>query len=92
MATIYKTSGETIETSPKNGKYFTLSEMQAIVSGFIEIVDLYDGRLMVVNEEGKLKGLGINHKATEIYLDAMPVMVVDIIVGDVLVCDKKEIR
>lgn len=92
MATIYKTSGECIETSPKNGKYFTLSEMQAIVSGFIEIVDLYDGRLMVVNEEGKLNGLGINHKATEIYLDAMPVMVVNIIVGDVLVCGKKEIR
>lgn len=92
MATIYKTSGECIETSPKNGKYFSLSEMQAIVSGLIEIVDLYNGELMIVNEEGKLNGLGINHKATEIYLDAMPVMVVDIIVGDVLVCDKKEIR
>lgn len=92
MATIYKTSGECIETSPKNGKYFTLSEMQAIVSGLIEIVDLYNDRLMIINEEGKLNGLGINHKATHIFLDAMPYAVFDVIVGDVLVCNKNEIR
>ena len=50
MATIYKTSGEVIETKPKNGTDFSLSELQAIVGGCIEIIDLFNGKIMVVNE------------------------------------------
>ena len=91
MATIYKTSGEVIEIKPKNGTDFSLSELQAIVSGYIEIVDLFNGKIMVVNEEGKLIGLGINHKATEIYNEAFP-MIFDVIAGDALVCNKSQIK
>lgn len=91
MATIIKTSGEVINIEPKNGKYFSLSELQTIVSGYIEIVNLYDGRLMVVNEEGKLNNLCINHQATGIFNAAFP-NTIDVIVGDVLICSKKQIR
>lgn len=83
MAQIIKTTGEIIETEPSNGTDFSLTELQAVVGGFIEVVHLPDGRLMVVNEEGKLNGLPINPKASELYPD--------IIVGDVLVCEHYEI-
>ena len=83
MAQIIKTTGEIIETEPSNGTDFSLTELQAVVGGFIEVVHLPDGRLMVVNEEGKLNGLPVNPKASELYPD--------IIVGDVLVCEYYEI-
>lgn len=83
MAQIIKTTGEIIETEPSNGTDFSLTELQAVVGGFIEVVYLPDGRLMVVNEEGKLNGLPINEKASELYPD--------LIVGDVLVCEYYEI-
>lgn len=48
MAKIYKTNGEVIEVSPKNGKTFELEELQAIVEHkvdgvsyhYIEIINL----------------------------------------------------
>lgn len=91
MATIYKAHGEIIETSPKNGTDFQLSEMQAVVSGYIEVVYLDDGLIMVVNEEGKLNGLAINWNATKLYRKSLP-WCNDIIVGDVLVCKQTEIK
>lgn len=83
MAQIIKTTGEIIDTQPSNGTDFSLTELQAVVGGFIEVVHLPDGRLMVVNDEGKLNGLPVNPKASELYPD--------IIVGDVLVCEHYEI-
>ena len=92
MATIYKAHGEVIENfEPKNGKHFSLSELQAIVSGYIEIVYLKDNKIMVINEEGKLNGLAINHAATDVFLNSNPYSF-DVIVGDVLVCDSKQVR
>lgn len=85
MGQIIKTTGETIEVSPKKGKYFSLQELQTIVGGYIEMVYLDDSRFMVVNEEGKLKNLPLNEKATELFNST------DYIVGDVLVCSRKEI-
>lgn len=97
MAKIIKTTGEVIEVSPKNGKTFELEEMQAIVEykvdgrsyHYIEVVYLPDGKLMVVNEEGKLIGAPINSIATDIFVQAFGSF--DMVVGDVLVCDYNEI-
>ena len=66
MAQIIKANGEIKETQPSNGTDFSLTELQAVVGGFIEVVHLSDGRLMVVNEEGKLNGLPFNKKASEL--------------------------
>lgn len=38
---IYKTNGEVIETSPKNGTNYTLEELKQIVGGYIEIILLH---------------------------------------------------
>jgi hypothetical protein len=54
---------------PKNGKKFSLDELQTYVGGYIEIVALKPGNghaTMYINEEGKLKGLPYNPQATKI--------------------------
>lgn len=90
MATIYKTDGTSVSIQPKNGKDFSLKEMQEIVDGYIEILDLNDGRIIVLNEEGKCNGLPYNHMATLMYRKAYNTL--DFIVGDVLVCDSKQVK
>jgi hypothetical protein len=84
QAFIYQANGEIIPIMPKNNFSFTLQELQSIVKGYIEIVYLKDGRLMIVNEEGKLNDLAPNLEATKLYT-------FDYIVGDVLVTPKKYI-
>ncbi|MDR1950708.1 MAG: DUF3846 domain-containing protein [Bacteroidales bacterium] len=90
MATIYYTTGATSEVAPKNSKNFSLEEMQSIVGGLIELVYLDNGKIMVINEEGKLIDLPINVDATEMVFGDMPWD--DVIIGDVLVCNNKQIR
>lgn len=84
MAKIIKTDGTEREVEPRNGSDFSLSEMQRIVGGFIEIVTLKDHQLMVVNEEGVILEMPYNAKASELY--GQP------IVGNVLVCDSNQIK
>ena len=65
----------------------SLEAMQEAVGGDIEIIGTKDGRLMVINEEGKLKRLPLNKTATSmahIYSD-------DYIVGDVIIAEESEI-
>ena len=87
---IYKANGEVIETSPKNGTYYTLEELKEIVGGYIEIVRLNKNEIMVVNEDGKLNNLPYNKKATGLL--RLRTNTDDFIVGDALVCDKDRIR
>lgn len=84
-AKIYKADGTIIETAPANGTDFQLEELQEIVDGYIEIVQLSYNQIMVINEEGKLIDLPYNENATEIYQEEDSFY--DYIAGDVLVCD-----
>ena len=90
MAKVYYVDGVVEDIQPKNGKDFKLEELRDIVEGWIEILYLNDGRLMVINEEGKLEGLDLNVNATNIYMESFENN--DIIVGNALVCDKNEIE
>lgn len=74
---------------PKNGTDFSLEELQTIVGGHIEIVQLGDERIMVVNEEGKLNRLPVNVKATFI-VNGLGYK--DTIVGNVLVCHTSMVK
>ena len=85
MARILRANGAVEETAPKNGRDFSLEELKNIVGGYIEIVPLESGEIMIVNEEGKLYHLPVNMQATHLYG-------YEIIVGDVLVCDKGQVR
>ena len=75
-----------VTTARPKGKAWSLEEMQEIVGGWIEIVPTLDGRLMILNEEGKLDGLPANSKATALFGDH------DVIVGTVLVTDPKLVK
>ena len=84
-ALLYKADGTEEAVRPKDGRKFTLEELQRMVGGYIEVVPLSEGRLMVLNEEGKLKGLPMNRAAS---VFALPhIGTGDFIVGDALVCD-----
>lgn len=67
-AFVIKPSGEIIEAEPKNGKDFQLEEMYELVGcDTIDMVELADGRWMVVDDDGRLKKLPVNQKASELY-------------------------
>lgn len=68
---------------PKNGTDYSLKELQEIVGGLIQIINLKDDLIMVVNEEGLLIGLEKNQFATAL---AIINEAAELIVGDVLVC------
>lgn len=87
---IYKTNGEVIETSPKNGTDYTFEELKEIVGGYIEIIHLTNNKIMVINDEGKLINLSHNENATILYRLCLDTT--DFIVGDALVCHTNRIR
>jgi hypothetical protein len=83
IGTILKPDGTTQEIKPKTNGAFALTELQDAVGGFIEIVRLKPGTpwsMLIVNEEGKLRNLPFNSKATEFAAIALD----DCIVGDAL--------
>jgi hypothetical protein len=95
MAKWIKASGEVVEVQPAaalkpnlKGKpkrpKFNLEELQKYVGGYIERVQIAPNTDMICNEEGKLKGLPVNHAAT------LLVHMTQIIVGDVLVVERGE--
>ena len=89
MATLLTAGGREGEVNPANGSRFTLAELQAAVGGYIELLRLNDGRLMVLNDEGKLKGLPFNQMASALAWGRLGPG--DYVVGDVLVCVGREI-
>lgn len=87
MAKWIKADGTLLEVHPKNkGQEFTLDELKSYVGGWIECIFLNQRQVMVINEEGKLRGLPYNTMATEAYrLVFQPTD--EFIVGDALLCD-----
>lgn len=53
----------------------------------IEILTMSDGRLMLLDEEGKLKGLDYNEQATEMAKEDNLIYPSDYIVGNVMLID-----
>lgn len=72
MKIVVKKVGQKPEAKEINGE---LHEMQEIVGGYIECINIVENILCVCNEEGKLMGLTPNFAFGE-----------DIIVGDVFFC------
>ena len=87
--TIIKADGTTANYSPRSGGHYELDELQSIVGGYIQIISLHDGRLMVINDEGKL--LALHSLATDIALEQGAIFANDFIVGDVLICREGDI-
>lgn len=87
-----KENGNTRVTSvePKNGKDFKYTELREFMNDAnIQIVHLFNGELMVVDEEGKLKGLPVNDTATSY---AIANGLNDTIAGNALICKAEQIK
>lgn len=86
--------GEVTEFTPENGKTFSLQELQAAVGGYVEVYPMphvvQDGRkikrIMVMNEEGRLRDLPKNAMASAVYGNTGH------IVGTVVVCPSRMFR
>lgn len=89
MATLLKTTGEQVTVSPANGKKFTLEELQGFVSGYIERIDLENGKAMYINEDGKALQLESNFAAT-LSLKRRGCLDSDYIAGDAVILDYSE--
>ena len=92
MAKIIKANGFVVNIEPENGTDFQYNELNKIVGGYIEIIYLNDGNIMVINEEGKLNSLPLNSQATIKARLCGGISFWDFIVGDVLYCDKKQVK
>jgi hypothetical protein len=87
MAKIIKANGDTQEVEPKNGTDFSLKEVQKIVGGYMQLLATKDGKIMVIDEDGKLKQKPKNKEATKLYIYGEH----DHIVGDALICEHGQI-
>lgn len=74
--------------SPMNGRTYTLQEMQQYVGGYIETV-VVGKKVMVMDEEGKLKNKLPNHIATGMLIRAGHN---DWVAGDVMLIDRNRIE
>lgn len=90
MAVWIQQSGERKIVHPKDGNTFSLEELQEYVGGYIERIVLEDGRMLWMDEEGKLKRKEINIFATQ--LTRGLVANDDLIVGDTLLTDPGEVE
>jgi hypothetical protein len=66
----------------------SLEGMQKAVGGYIQAIPTKDGKLMILNEEGKFMNLPPNETANAL-VDLFPG---DYIVGDVLIIDDDEME
>lgn len=81
-----------VETQPKNGKDFKLKELQELVGGNIEILHVGRDTIMVVDEEGRLKGKEFNFFASSLYWEVFGYNGSNHLVGDVLICPARMVK
>lgn len=84
-AKIIYTDKETEDYTPKNGKTFGKTEMCGIVEGYIDIIRLNDGRVIIVDSQGKALNKAVNIPATNIL--RRDHFTTNYIVGTAIVCD-----
>lgn len=91
MATLIKADGMIKEIKPENGTDFQLEELQKYVHGYIEIIDLRNGEILVVNDDGKDR-YETNKAATQLAHDNRAIFGWDWIDGDVVHCKSEEVK
>ena len=89
QAQLLRSDGSRDDISPMNGKKFEFvgEAYDLIGATIIQICETHDGRLLLVDEEGKLAGKAVNDAATALYIYGA----YDPIVGDAIVCTKRQL-
>ncbi len=91
MAKLIRESGQIIDIQPLNGVSFKLEEAQKYVNGLVEVIDLGNGKIFLINEDGKFL-CERNNEATKIALKRGAIFHWDYIAGDVVLCKDEEFR
>jgi hypothetical protein len=97
VAKLITPDGKCTPVVPKNGKQFSLKELQGFVGGYIEMVapPSKNGAVIICNEDGKAEGLAHNKLATEMWqAHAEPgsMRMSDHLVGTILLCHRSQIN
>ena len=89
QAQLLRTDGTWENITPKNGKTFEFvgEAYDLIGARMIQICPTHDGRLLLIDEEGKLTDKRVNVAATALYAHGA----YDPIVGDAIVCDTHQL-
>jgi len=92
MATLYKANGEIETVKPLNGEGFTLEELQGLVGGYVEKVNLSAEQFILCDEDGKSKNLPVNQNATDLWIKTFPYATVfdPVLLGPVLLFNNKD--
>lgn len=86
---LVKNTGTMQEIKPMNGSDYSLQELQHYVGGYIETVHLGADKLLIVDEEGKVKNKLPNRIATG-WLIANGIH--DWVAGDAVLIDEKHLK
>lgn len=87
VAQLLAIDGTRTEVRPA-GEHFTLEELQQLVGGYIEPLGLRDGRVMLIDEDGKAKRLARNPEASRLMTGQLTPG--DYIVGPALLVHRDE--
>jgi hypothetical protein len=88
MAELIKTDGSRTEVNPRDGVSFHLDELYEMLScHLIEVVDLPCGKILIIDEEGKITEKPTNQIATMMYAQLS-----DWIAGDCIVCASNQLQ
>lgn len=90
MGRLIKTDGSEEQVTPRDGKAFSLDELQTFVGGAIELIVLMNGEDMYINEDGKMLDLPMNQRAT-LMGRAAGIADWDYILGNVIIISGDEI-
>lgn len=88
---LIKETGDVEIIRPQNGEDYSLEELQKAVDGLIDIISLKNGKIMVVNDEGKFTK-GINPAASFLAHIHHAIAPRDYVAGDVLVCPSEMVK
>jgi len=83
MAYLITPAGVREQRKPKDGRSFTLEELQELVGGYVEV--LPGTRFVLVDEDGLIKRLPHNPLASQFVAWRGP------LVGNVLICEEGEV-
>jgi hypothetical protein len=90
MALLIKAARVAVPVTPKNGRQFTVAELQGYVGAHLEALPLSSGQIMWLNEEDKLKHLAFNALVDEIAHEQSSIAPLRKVVGDVLIATRTE--
>ena len=94
MAKLFRTDGTAMKKKKKNGTDFQLDELyEALDCELVEVIRIpWAGKIVIMDEEGKFCGKGVNEEITHYLRYHSAIASCDYIIGDAIICGTEEFR